>query len=188
MFHAGSVAYVCMYVCCGFAVLTSCSQEDMSRNLYPGGDASPSGTPVAFSIRLQDTPGYNAPEGNAPSTRSGEKLIAEWVKVNSFSVTRSGQERDEDFPGLPPWSCSRIRFPSADTGVMGSGIYFRLFVFTKSGSSYVFRSVADYTSGGGSAPVLKQGSVKVNMGETVRFVAYSFNNGTALGALPTSCD
>ena len=91
---------VCMYVCCGFAVLTSCSQEDMSRNLYPGGDASPSGTPVAFSIRLQDTPGYNAPEGNAPSTRSGEKLIAEWVKVNSFSVTRSGQERDEDFPRL----------------------------------------------------------------------------------------
>ncbi len=48
----------------------------------------------------------------------------------------------------------------ATRGVMPAGIYFRLFVFTKSGSSYVFRSVADYTSGGGSAPELKQGSVK----------------------------
>ncbi len=93
----------------GILLLSGCGQSEIDSLTDEGN--KPSGAPVAFGIRLQDTPGYNAPEGNAPSTRSGEKLIAEWVKVNSFSVTRSGQERDEDFPGLPPWSCSRIRSP-----------------------------------------------------------------------------
>ena len=166
-------------------LLCGCSNESCIS-------AGSSGALVAFSILLQDTPGYNSPESASPSTRNGEPLLSEWVKVNTFSATRSGQATDSDPDSDGPRFAAMELFE--DTGgdspqtrsTMQTGIYFRLIVFKKSGSNYVFQSVADYASDGSSAPVLKQGDVKVLLGQTVRFVAYSFNNGDEMGSLPAS--
>ena len=71
---------------------------------------------------------------------------------------------------------------------MPAGYCFRVLAFQKSGNDYLFQSVADYASDGSSTPVLQRGEMLLSVGQTYRFVAYSFNNDTALGALPTSCD
>ena len=68
-----------------------------------------------------------------------------------------------------------------------AGVYFRLIVFRKSGSEYVFQSAADYTSNGTGTPVLKQGRLLTRSG-TIRVVGYSFNTTTAtdLGTMPST--
>ena len=149
-----------------------------------------SGAPVAFSIRLTGSPAYssNSTADGTPSTRKGELLLSEWVKVNTFSVTRSGQESDPDSPQFAAMELfeDKVSDSPQTRATMQTGIYFRLIVFKKSGNDYIFQSVADYASDGSSAPVLKQGSVKVLLGQTVRFVAYSFNKVNAMGSLPSS--
>ena len=191
------VGYVLTIAIC--ALLSSCNQDDMDSDLYPdrpvpGGDGSCDGAPVSFSINLQGAPEYNSPGSSGPSpgsssrsTRSCEPLISEWVKVSSFNATRSIDEND-----VPGSIAAMELFEDAvattpqTRGVMPTGYYFRLIAFKKSGSGYVFQSVADYTSNGGSAPVLKQGRMNLPIGQTYRFVAYSFNNTTSMGALPST--
>ena len=190
------VGYVLTIAIC--ALLSSCNQDDMDSDLYPdrpvpGGDGSCDGAPVSFSISLQGAPEYNSPGSSDPSTRTSrstrscEPLISEWVKVSSFNATRSIDEND-----VPGSIAAMELFEDAvattpqTRGVMPTGYYFRLIAFKKSGSGYVFQSVADYTSNGGSAPVLKQGRMNLPIGQTYRFVAYSFNNTTSMGALPST--
>ncbi|MCE9189899.1 hypothetical protein K0G57_23840, partial [Bacteroides fragilis] len=66
-----------------------------------------------------------------------------------------------------------------------AGVYFRLIVFRKSGSEYVFQSAADYASNGTGTPVLKQGKLLTRSG-TIRVVGYSFNTTADLGTIPAS--
>lgn len=167
-------------------LLSGCGQSEI-ENLLPGEGESNSGEPVELRISLADTPEYsNEPNGETPSTRSGEPLVAEWVKVNSFSATRSADEYEgpaiaamelfEDTASATPQTRS----------TMSTGYYFRLIAFKKSGSSYVFQSVADYTANGANAPVLERGNIACSMGQTYRFVAYSFNNSIPMGTPPES--
>ena len=126
-------------------LLSGCGQSEID-NLLPGEGENNSGEPVELRISLTDTPHYsNEPNGDTPSTRSGEPLVAEWVKVNSFSATRSAEEYEG------PAIAAMELFEDAACGTpqtrstMTAGYYFRLIAFKKSGSSYVFQSVADYT-------------------------------------------
>lgn len=167
-------------------LLSGCGQSEI-ENLLPGEGESNSDEPVELRISLAGTPEYNNETGtDAPSTRSGEPLVAEWVKVNSFSMTRSAEE----YEGPAIAAMELFEDGATDTpqtrSSMTAGYYFRLITFKKSGGSYEFQSVADYTANGANAPVLKQGNIACSMGQTYRFVAYSFNNATALGALPSS--
>lgn len=168
-------------------LVSGCDQseiEGLASSVVDNSD----GTPVEVSIRLGEITGYNnSSDGNAPATRSGEPLIAEWAKVNSFSTTRSGP--DPNAPEIAAIELFEDTVPDAPQtrSVMGSGINFRVFLFYKNSSgNYVFQSVADYTSNGSLAPVLKQGSLRANHGQTVRFVAISYNSANSMGTLPTS--
>ena len=188
-----------LVACLALIILCGCGQHEMEGLFIPGGDgasdasSASNGKPVAFSINLQGAPEYNSPGSSDPSTRTSrstrscEPLISEWVKVSSFNATRSIDEND-----VPGSIAAMELFEDAvattpqTRGVMPTGYYFRLIAFKKSGSGYVFQSVADYTSNGGSAPVLKQGRMNLPIGQTYRFVAYSFNNTTSMGALPST--
>ena len=188
-----------LVACLALIILCGCGQHEMEGLFIPGCDgasdasSASNGKPVAFSISLQGVPEYNSPGSSDPSTRTSrstrscEPLISEWVKVSSFNATRSIDEND-----VPGSIAAMELFEDAvattpqTRGVMPTGYYFRLIAFKKSGSGYVFQSVADYTSNGGSAPVLKQGRMNLPIGQTYRFVAYSFNNTTSMGALPST--
>ena len=188
-----------LVACLALIILCGCGQHEMEGLFIPGGDgasdasSASNGKPVAFSINLQGAPEYNSPGSSDPSTRTSrstrscEPLISEWVKVSSFNATRSVD--DNDVPGsiaaMELFEDAVATTPQT-RGVMPTGYYFRLIAFKKSGSGYVFQSVADYTSNGGSAPVLKQGRMNLPIGQTYRFVAYSFNNTTSMGALPST--
>ena len=180
--------YVCMYVC-GCAVLTSCTREDMN-DIVPNISAG-SGTSVAFSITLSDSPSFNGAEGETRSCHRGEPLISEWVKVNSFDATRpvnrSGGEPEKYSLALMELyedSVSTANTPKTRS-IMQNGFYFRVIAFKKINVSpgYVFQCAADYTSGGGSAPVLRGGNMSLPMKQTYRFVAYSFNNNRPMGEM-----
>ena len=182
-----------LVACLALIILCGCGQHEMECLFIPGCDgasdasSASNGAPVSFSISLQGVPEYNSPGSSSRSTRSCEPLISEWVKVSSFNATRSIDEND-----VPGSIAAMELFEDAvattpqTRGVMPTGYYFRLIAFKKSGSGYVFQSVADYTSNGGSAPVLKQGRMILPIGQTYRFVAYSFNNTTSMGALPST--
>lgn len=168
-----------------FILLSGCGQTEIESLTPDSGDNS-GGDPVELRISLGDCPEYNNETNSTPATRSGEPLVAEWVKVNSFSATRSADE----YAG-PAIAAMELFEDSVSTSpqtrsTMTAGYYFRLIAFKKSGSSYVFQSVADYTANGASAPVLKQGSMILPIGQTYRFVGYSFNNNAAMGTLPSS--
>nr|WP_302830072.1 FISUMP domain-containing protein [uncultured Bacteroides sp.] len=167
-------------------LLSGCGQSEI-ENLLPGEGESNSGEPVELRISLADPPEYsNEQNGESPSTRSGEPLVAEWVKVNSFSATRSADEYEGPAIAAMELFEDTTSTTPQTRNTMTTGYYFRLIAFKKSGSSYVFQSVADYTANGANAPVWKQGNMAGSKGQTYRFVAYSFNNATPLGALPGS--
>lgn len=182
------ILFLCFLIPVYCVIMFSCSQSEFD-SIDPDNNV-PEGDPVEISISLNDSPGYSDSDMNNtgnPSTRESAPLVAEWVKPEHFSVTRSA----DDYEGPAIAAMELFETPdSADvSGVttratMASGIYFRLIAFKKSGSSYVFQSVADYTSNGASAPTLKQGKMAASMGATYRFVAYSFNNSSAIGTLP----
>lgn len=175
----GSAAWLSLILLCG------CGQSEID-SLLPDRDDNSGGEPVELRISLGDSPEYNNETSSTPATRSGEPLVAEWVKVNSFSATRSADEYEG--PAIAAMELFEDSVPSTPQtrSTMTAGYYFRLIAFKKNGSSYVFQSVADYTANGANAPVLKQGKMILPMGQTYRFVAYSFNNATALGTLPSS--
>ena len=169
-----------------FILLSGCDQSVIDS--LPTDDGSNSnGEPVAFSISLSNTPEYNDPNSASPASRSGEPILSEWVGVNPFSMTRNAKE-DSQAPKIALMELYEDSVPVAHTrGVMPNGNYFRLIAFRKIGdNNYVFQSVADYTSNGSFAPVLVQGKMLVPRNQIYRFVAYSFNNNTAMGALPNN--
>ena len=174
---------------CGCCILGGCDRSEQ-ESLAPG-----SGTPAAFSIRLEGIPEYNAPRTGTRSGGSGGPLIAEWVKVNSFDVTRPVEADEEE--AMPANARPRIALMELreDTvsvrpgtrSAMDTGIYFRVMAFRKTSTGYVFQSAADYTSNGSTEPTLTRGSMYLPIGGTYKFAAYSFNNATALTeALPTT--
>lgn len=168
-------------------ILSGCGQTEL-EGLLPDSDDSSTGEPVELRISLADSPEYNNETTSTPATRSGEPLIGEWVKVNSFSATRSANEYEG------PAIAAMELFEDSVSGTpqtranMATGYYFRLIAFRKvDKDSYVFQSVADYTANGASAPVLQQGNMGIfPIGQTYRFVAYSFNNTSPMGALPST--
>lgn len=163
--------------------LSGCGQSEIENIFKVNGDKD-SGEPVSFSISLLESPEYNNEPNGTSHTRSGEPLIAEWVKVNSFSATRSAEEYEGPAIAAMELFEDSVSATPQTRGVMTAGFYFRLIAFKKSGSSYVFQSVADYTSGGSGNPVLQQGKIICSVGQTYRFVAYSFNNNSSMGGLP----
>ena len=179
----------------GVILFSSCEQPEVEHLASGSGDNNNvSGKLAALNISLQGIPEYNAPDGQTRTAHDSEPLIAEWVKVNSFDATRPVEKldaaTDEEFEG-PRIALMELREDTVSTrpatrSVMPFGVYFRLIAFRKSGGSYVFQSVADYTSSGSSAPVLRQGKMNLPINQTYRFVAYSFNNTNALGGLPAS--
>ena len=173
----------------GIILLCGCGQSEDER-FAPGGEDIPAtGKSVPLNISLQGTWEYNAPDDGAAATRSGEPLLGEWAKVNSFDATRS-----VDKSGEPKIALMELReTPAPKTSrspvidVVSEKIYFRLIVFKKAGNGYVFQSVADYTANGTNPPDLKQGDTQnLSVGETYRIVAYSFNETTGMGPLPSA--
>lgn len=166
-------------------ILSGCGQTEL-EGLLPDRDDSNVGEPVELRISLSDIPGYSNETNSTPATRNGEPLIGEWVKVNSFSVTRSVEEYEGPAIAAMELFEDSVSGTPQTRAIMTAGYYFRLIAFKKSGSNYVFQSAADYTANGTNAPVLKQGKMVLTMGQTYRFVAYSFNNANAMGALPST--
>ena len=170
-----------------FLLLSGCERSDY-ENAVPGRDNQVSGEPVTFSISMSNIPQYNDPGSAGAASRSGEPIISEWVKVNSFSMTRSAG-KDYQEPKLALLEMVEDSVPVAGTrGVMPSNYRFRLIAFKQSGNgNYVYHSAGEYTSNGSSAPTLAEGGIKVlSRGQTYRFVGYSFNNNADMGELPTT--
>lgn len=166
-------------------ILSGCGQTEL-EGLLPASDDSSTGEPVELRISLADSPEYNNETTSTPATRSGEPLIGEWVKVNSFSATRSAEEYEGSAIAAMELFEDSVSGTPQTRAIMVTGYYFRLIAFKKVGANYVFQSVADYTANGASAPVLKQGKMILPTGQTYRFVAYSFNNSSPMGALLSS--
>lgn len=166
-------------------ILSGCGQTEL-EGLLPASDDSSTGEPVELRISLADSPEYNNETTSTPATRSGEPLIGEWVKVNSFSATRSAEEYEGSAIAAMELFEDSVSGTPQTRAIMATGYYFRLIAFKKVGANYVFQSVADYTANGASAPVLKQGKMILPTGQTYRFVAYSFNNSSPMGALLSS--
>ena len=166
-------------------LLSGCDRSEL-ENLAPGSNNTGSGKPVNFSISLQGTPGYSAPEDGTPATRSSEPLLAEWVAVNSFDATRpvnktgeadAGEKNEGPRIALMELREDTVSARPATRGVMPEGYTFRVIAFWKSPTgSYEFESVADYVSKSAAAPELTRGEMYLSVGQTYRFVAYSFNN------------
>lgn len=166
-------------------ILSGCGQTEL-EGLLPDSDDSSTGEPVELRISLADSPEYNNETTSTPATRSGEPLIGEWVKVNSFSATRSAEEYEGPAIAAMELFEDSVSGTPQTRAIMATGYYFRLIAFKKVGANYVFQSAADYTANGVSAPVLKQGKMILPIGQTYRFVAYSFNNSSPMGALLSS--
>ena len=170
-----------------FLLLSGCERSDY-ENAVPGRDNQVSGEPVTFSISMSNIPQYNDPGSAGAASRSGEPIISEWVKVNSFSMTRSAG-KDYQEPKLALLEMVEDSVPVAGTrGVMPSNYRFRLIAFKQSGNgNYVYHSAGEYTSNGSSAPTLVRGGIKVlSRRQTYRFVGYSFYNTTDMGSLPST--
>lgn len=167
-------------------ILSGCGQTEL-EGLLPASDDSSTGEPVELRISLADSPEYNNETTSTPATRSGEPLIGEWVKVNSFSATRSAEEYEGPaIAAMELFEDSVSSAPQTRTN-MADGYYFRLIAFKKVGENYEYQSAADYTASGASDPVLKKGNMGIFLtGQTYRFVAYSFNNTSQMGALPST--
>lgn len=178
---------------CG--ILCGCSQFEIESFIPDNTEMD--GDPVEIRISLSDTPVYGA---TAPESRSGSEksstrdrkfLITEWVKPEHFSLSRSGED-DEESAIIAAMELSEdtdttnSSFANTRT-VMTAGYNFRMIVFKKVGDSYVYQGAADYTANGANAPVLKRENMGVFLrNQTYRFMAYSFNNNTDLGNLPSS--
>ena len=165
--------------------IAGCAEDDRMTPLSAdSGDTADELIPIHISLTGDND--YHSSSFNDASTRSHSPLIAEWVGVKAFSPTRTGEQPDYDGPRIASMELTEDTLPRVSTrATVPVGVYFRLIVFRKSGSEYVFQSAADYTSNGTAAPVLKQGKLLTRSG-TIRVVGYSFNTATAadLGTMP----
>ena len=158
--------------------ITGCAEDDRMTPLSTeSGDTADELIPIHISLTGDND--YHSSSFNDASTRSHSPLIAEWVGVKAFSPTRTGEQPDYEGPRIASMELTEDTLPRVSTrATVPAGVYFRLIVFRKSGSEYVFQSAADYTSNGTGTPVLKQGKLLTRSG-TIRVVGYSFNTTTA---------
>ena len=167
--------------------IAGCTEDDRMTPLSAdSGDTADELIPIHISLTGDNN--YHSSSFNDASTRSHSPLIAEWVGVKAFSPTRTGEQPDYDGPRIASMELTEDTLPRVSTrATVPAGVYFRLIVFRKSGSEYVFQSAADYTSNGTGTPVLKQGRLLTRSG-TIRVVGYSFNTTTAadLGTMPST--
>ena len=167
--------------------IAGCAEDDRMTPLSAdSGDTADELIPIHISLTGDND--YHSSSFNDASTRSHSPLIAEWVGVKAFSPTRTGEQPDYDGPRIASMELTEDTLPRVSTrATVPAGVYFRLIVFRKSGSEYVFQSAADYTSNGTGTPVLKQGRLLTRSG-TIRVVGYSFNTTTAadLGTMPST--
>ncbi len=167
--------------------ITGCAEDDRMTPLSAdSGDTADELIPIHISLTGDND--YHSSSFNDASTRSHSPLIAEWVGVKAFSPTRTGEQPDYEGPRIASMELTEDTLPRVSTrATVPAGVYFRLIVFRKSGSEYVFQSVADYASNGTGTPVLKQGKLLTRSG-TIRVVGYSFNTTTAadLGDMPST--
>ena len=165
--------------------ITGCAEDDRMTPLSAdSGDTADELIPIHISLTGDND--YHSSSFNDASTRSHSPLIAEWVGVKAFSPTRTGEQPDYDGPRIASMELTEDTLPRVSTrATVPAGVYFRLIVFRKSGSEYVFQSAADYTSNGTGTPVLKQGKLLTRSG-TIRVVGYSFNTTADLGTIPAS--
>ena len=167
--------------------IAGCAEDDRMTPLSAdSGDTADELIPIHISLTGDNN--YHSSSFNDASTRSHSPLIAEWVGVKAFSPTRTGEQPDYDGPRIASMELTEDTLPRVSTrATVPAGVYFRLIVFRKSGSEYVFQSADDYTSNGTGTPVLKQGRLLTRSG-TIRVVGYSFNTTTAadLGTMPST--
>ena len=165
--------------------ITGCTEDDRMTPLSAdSGDTADELIPIHISLTGDND--YHSSSFNDASTRSHSPLIAEWVGVKAFSPTRTGEQPDYDGPRIASMELTEDTLPRVSTrATVPAGVYFRLIVFRKSGSEYVFQSAADYTSNGTGTPVLKQGKLLTRSG-TIRVVGYSFNTTADLGDMPST--
>ena len=163
--------------------IAGCTEDDRMTPLSAdSGDTADELIPIHISLTGDND--YHSSSFNNASTRSHSPLIAEWVGVKAFSPTRTGEQPDYDGPRIASMELTEDTLPRVSTrATVPVGVYFRLIVFRKSGSDYVFQSAADYTSNGTGTPVLKQGKLLTRSG-TIRVVGYSFNTTADLGDMP----
>lgn len=195
--HLSMIGVGALGVLMTVGLLAGCERQEQES--LAGGDHAGSGNPATFTIRLQDTPAYNAPDGETRGTDNREPLVAEWVAVNSFDATRPVEESGEaageytaeggNKNGGPRIALMELREDTvsarpATRSVMPEGYTFRIIAFWKSpAGGYEFESVADYVSNGTATPELRRGGMYLSVGQTYRFVAYSFNNTADMGNL-----
>ena len=165
--------------------IAGCAEDDRMTPLSAdSGDTADELIPIHISLTGDND--YHSSSFNDASTRSHSPLIAEWVGVKAFSPTRTGEQPDYEGPRIASMELTEDTLPRVSTrATVPAGVYFRLIVFRKSGSDYVFQSAADYTSNGTGTPVLKQGKLLTRSG-TIRVVGYSFNTTVDLGTIPAS--
>lgn len=173
-----------MSACFAIILLSGCDHENIEYT-FSGSSDNPIGEQVAINISLQDFSEYNTTDKITAATRSDKPLISEYVKLKTFSLTRSPEEvENSKMIGLMELFADTVP-PSPQTrSIMVYGNLFRLIMFRKVGTNYVFQTAADYTSNGTSTPVLNQGTMVAPLGSTYRIVGYSFNNNSPLGTLP----
>ena len=163
--------------------IAGCAEDDRMTPLSAdSGNTADELIPIHISLTGDND--YHSSSFNDVSTRSHSPLIAEWVGVKAFSPTRTGEQPDYDGPRIASMELTEDTLPRVSTrATVPAGVYFRLIIFRKSGSDYVFQSAADYASNGTGTPVLKQGKLLTRSG-TIRVVGYSFNTTADLGDMP----
>ncbi|MCZ2709045.1 hypothetical protein O1358_09685, partial [Bacteroides fragilis] len=165
--------------------IAGCTEDDRMTPLSAdSGDTADELIPIHISLTGDND--YHSSSFNDASTRSHSPLIAEWVGVKAFSPTRTGEQPDYDGPRIASMELTEDTLPRVSTrATVPVEVRFRLIVFRKSGSDYVFQSAADYASNGTGTPVLKQGKLLTRSG-TIRVVGYSFNTTADLGDMPST--
>ena len=195
--HLSMIGVGALGVLMTVGLLAGCERQEQES--LAGGDQAGSGNHATFTIGLQDTPAYNAPDGETRGTDNREPLVAEWVAVNSFDATRPVEESGEAAGEYTAEGGNKNEGPRialmelredtvsvrpATRSVMPEGYTFRIIAFWKSpAGGYEFESVADYVSNGTATPELRRGGMYLSVGQTYRFVAYSFNNTADMGNL-----
>lgn len=166
--------------------VSGCTQEEKYPFLQEKDKDSDIVIPINISMAENGEYNSYAPEDTMPP-RYNAPLIAEWTGVKTLSRTRTKESPEYSGPRIASMELTKDTLSTLTTraNTLTTGVYFRLIVFRKSGSNYVFQSAADYTSNGTSSPVLKQGKLLTRSG-TIRVIGYSFNTTAALGNIPAS--
>ncbi|KAA4935553.1 hypothetical protein F2000_08530, partial [Bacteroides fragilis] len=124
--------------------IAGCAEDDRMTPLSAdSGDTADELIPIHISLTGDND--YHSSSFNDASTRSHSPLIAEWVGVKAFSPTRTGEQPDYEGPRIASMELTEDTLPRVSTrATVPVGVRFRLIVFRKSGSDYVFQSAADY--------------------------------------------